>query len=357
MNILDDINNINKIDITSGYKSLELLPDQIRQVVEDSLVIKIPKDYSEINNIVVAGMGGSNLGARIAKVLFANELKVPLDVLAGYQVPAYVDEKTLFILSSYSGTTEEVLSVYPEAKKRGAKLLGITSKSGKGLEQLMLKDDIPGYIFEPKFNPANSPRLAVGYAVFGLAILLAKAGLLKLETNEIEKLVNVMEINDRKLRPEVSAELNIAKQIAVKLRNKIPTIVGAEFLEGNVFIMRNQFCETAKNFANYLVAPDLNHFSMEGLSFPANNKNNMIFLFFESDLYSDRIQERISLTKRVVEKNDISTIVHKLTGSAKLEQSMEMLQFASYVTYYLAMLNEQNPIPNPWVDWFKENLS
>ncbi|MBL7058548.1 SIS domain-containing protein [Patescibacteria group bacterium] len=356
MNILDDINYIKKIDVSEGYKSLELLPDQIRQVLIDSSVIKIPKEYSKVNNIVVAGMGGSNLGARIAKALFATELKVPLDILAGYEVPAYVNEKTLFVLSSYSGTTEEVLSLYLEVKKRGAKIIGITSRSGKKLEKMMMKEDILGYIFDPKFNPANSPRLAVGYAVFGLAVLLAKAGMLELKTAVIEKIVNILEVNDRELRPEADSDFNLAKQIAVQVKGKIPVIVGAEFLEANVFVMRNQFCETAKNFANYLVLPDLNHFAMEGLVYPENNQHNLVFLFFDSELYTKRIQKRALLTKQVIEKNSIKVISHKLQGKSKLGQSMEMLQFASYVTYYLAILNEQDPIPNPWVDWFKENL-
>ncbi len=357
MNILDNINYINKIDKSAGYKSLELLPDQIRQVINDSLLIKIPKEYSEIKNIVVAGMGGSNLGARIAKVLFSQDLKVPLDILAGYEVPGYVDKTTLFVLSSYSGTTEEVLSVYPEAKKRGAKLLAITSKSGKALEKIMIENNIPGYVFDPKFNPANSPRLAVGYAVFGLAVILAKSGALNLDVAAIERVINIMEVQDRKLRPEAGSEVNLAKKSAVKLKGKNIVIASAEFLEGNAFIMRNQFCETAKNFAGYLVLPDLNHFAMEGLSHPDNNKNNLVFLFFDSDLYTSRIQERADLTKKVIEKNGIKVLSHKLQGKTKIEQSMEMLQFASYTTYYLAMLNEENPIPNPWVDWFKENLS
>ena len=357
MNILDDINYINKIDVDKGYKSFELLPDQIRQVLGDSLAISIPSEYSQVNNIVVAGMGGSNLGARLAKGLFVDELKAPLDILAGYEVPAYVDENTLFVLSSYSGTTEEVLSVYPEAKKRGAKIIGITSKSGKGLERMMMEDDIPGYIFEPKHNPSNSPRLAVGYAIFGLAVLLARAGMMKLDVKEIENIVDVMEVNDRGLRPEAGSEINKAKQIALELRGKLPVVVAAEFLSGNAFIMRNQFCETAKNFANYLVLPDLNHFAMEGLAYPGGNKNSIVFINFLSDLYAERVQERFELTKQVVEKNGLKVVEYKLKGESRLEQSMEMLQFASYVTYYLAMLNEQNPLPNPWVDWFKDSLS
>lgn len=357
MNILDDVNYIDSIDVSKGYNSFELLSDQVRQVVDDSELINIPKEYADVNNVVVAGMGGSNLGARIAKVLFNDQLKVPLDILAGYEVPGYVDEKTLFVLSSYSGTTEEVLSVYSEVKKRGAKMIGITSKSGSKLEKLMMEEDIPGYVFNSEYNPANSPRLAVGYAVFGLAVMLAKAGVIELDAKEVAGIVDRMEVFDRKLRPGAKESINEAKQMAVDLKDRIPVVVAAEFLEGNAFVMRNQFCETAKNFANYLVLPDLNHFAMEGLAFPGSNKNNIVFINFVSSLYTERVQERMELTRQVVEKNGMKVLSYELKSESKLGQSMEMLQFASYVTYYLAILNKQNPIPNPWVDWFKDNLS
>jgi len=79
-------------------------------------------------------------------------------------------------------------------------------------------------------------------------------------------------------------------------------LVGGEFLEGNLHALRNQFCENSKNFASYLVLPDMNHYSIEGLKNPAGNQKNLIFVFLESDLYHPRVKKRLALTKEIVKK-------------------------------------------------------
>ena len=157
MNI-DNLKQIKKFDKSEVYKSIETLPDQIRQVLNDARLIKIPREYSKVNQVIVNGMGASNIGARIVKAVFSDQIKVPISITPGYSVPANVNKNTLYIISSYSGNTEEPLSVYKEVKKRGAKILGITSQSGNKLEKLMIKENIPGYIFKPEFNIPNDSR-------------------------------------------------------------------------------------------------------------------------------------------------------------------------------------------------------
>ncbi len=354
---LDDQKIYKKFDTGQVAKSIEFLADQVRQVLDESRLIKVPTDYSKVTQVVVNGMGGSNIGVHIAKSVFADQIKVPITIMPGYEVPASVDKKTLYLISSYSGTTEEPLSVYREVKKRGAKIMAITMDSPKSkLARLMLKENIPGYIFKPQFNPSNQPRLGLGYSIFGVAVLLAKAGLFKIEVRRIEEIIASLEIWDRELRPLINASNNRAKQLAVKLYGKQPVLVAAEFLAGNVHALRNQFCENSKNFTSYLVLPDLNHFALESLANPASNKNNLVFFFFDSIFYHQRILKRARLTKQIVKKNKISFIDYQLTGLSKLEQAFEMLQFGCWVTYYLAMLNQVNPVKISWVDWFKKQL-
>ncbi len=360
---LDNINQFKKLDTGKVAESISLLPDQVRQVLHEARLIKVPREYSKVTQVVVNGMGGSNIGARIIKSAFSDQIKVPISITPGYQVPAHVNKSTLYIISSYSGTTEEPLSTYKEAKKRGAKIMAITSHgrgSGKTgvnkLEQLMIKDNIPGYIFKPEFNPSGQPRLGVGYTLFGIAVMIAKAGLFKIEAKEIEDIIASLEIWDRELRPVIKTKNNKAKQIAIKLYNKVPTLIAAEFLIGNVKALRNQMSENSKHFPNYLTLPDLNHFAMEGLAYPASNKRTLVFVFFDSELYHPRIQKRSQLTKQVVRKNNIEVVEHTLQGKTKIAQSFEMLQLGVWITYYLGMLNGVDPINIPWVDWFKKQL-
>jgi len=345
-----------KGEVSRVVESIQFLPDQVRQVLTEARLIKIPASYSKINEVVVNGMGGSNLGAGIVKAVFSDKMNVPLTIVPGYQVPAHVGKNTLYIISSYSGSTEEPLSVYKEVRKRGAKIAAITSRGQGKLEELMIKDNIPGYIFKPEFNPSNQPRLGAGYMIFGLAVMLAKAGLFKIKVKEIEDLIADLEIWDRRLRPGVKTKNNQAKKIVASLFGRQPILVGAEFLIGNLRILRNQLCENSKNFASYLILPELNHYALESLANPKSNRKNLVFFFLDSKLYHPRVQKRSRLTKQVVKKNKIELLSYNLTGNTKLVQAFETLQLGTWVSFYLAILNKVNPAEINWVDWFKKQL-
>lgn len=355
---LDKIEQLKKLDISMVSESIEMLGEQIKQVLKDSKEIKIPKNFAKnINEVVISGMGGSNLGGGIMKAVMGDKIKVPVTITPGYQVPAHVNNKTLFVVSSYSGNTEEPMATYHEAKKRKAKIIAITAHHGKNkLEKLMIKNKIPGYVFEHNANPSDQPRLGLGYSIFGTISLLSKAGLFSVNKDEIKIVLEKLDEWNKKLNPNSPVARNTAKKIATKLHKKQPIIIGSEFLMGNLRTLRNQFCETSKNFASYLSLPELNHYAMEGLAHPLSNRSDLCFLFFDSELYHPRIQKRSQLTKQVVRKNHIEVVSHLLTGKTKMEQAFEMLQLGTWITYYLGMLNEVKPGEVPFVDWFKKQL-
>jgi glucose/mannose-6-phosphate isomerase len=354
-----NINNIKQMEkLDSGFvaESIAALPEQLKDALKQAQNFKIPAAYKKINRIVLSGMGGSNLGARIITSLFREELKVPLVIEAGYEIPGCVDKNTLFIISSYSGTTEEPLSTYAAAKKRGAKIIGLSAvgANNKLAKMLSAGKDLC-LTFDAKINKSQQPRLGLGYAVVALLLILQKVGALKFDASEIVKAADFIAAQSKKFIPKNSL-LNPAKKAASEIFGKQAVLVGGEFLEGNLHALRNQFCENSKNFASYLVLPDMNHYAIEGLGNPASNKKDLIFGFFESDLYHPRVQKRLALTREIVKKNKIKIFSYKLTGANKLIQSFEILNFGSWLTFYLAMLNEVNPSLIPWVDWFKKKL-
>ncbi len=355
---LDKIENLKKLDTSMISESIELLPEQIKQIIKDSKSITIPKKLtSGITQVVISGMGGSNLGAGILKSVMGDKIKVPITITPGYSVPAHVNNKTLYVISSYSGNTEEPLSTFKEAKKRRAKIITITATHKKNkLIKLMEKNKIPGLVFSADQNPSDQPRLGLGYSIFGMMILLSKAGLFTINRTDVKNTVLHLENLNKKFNTSSPVAKNIAKKIALKIHKKQPIIIGSEFLMGNLRTLRNQFCETSKNYASYLALPDLNHFAMEGLSHPTSNKNNLMFLFFDTNLYHPRIQKRSQLTKQIIRKNKIDFVSHHLTGATKLEQAFEVLLLGTWITYYLGMLNNVKPGQVPFVDWFKKQL-
>jgi len=352
---LDDTKIIQKLDKNNILGSIELLNKQCQQAWHETKKIKIPQSYRSVKNVVINGMGGSGIGGHIIQSLYFDKLKVPLGIIHSYSLPACVNKDTLYIVSSYSGTTEEPLNTLQEAKKRGAKILAITT--GKKLGELALKYKIPSYIFRPLYNTANEPRMGLGYSIFGQLGLLSKCQLIKIKESEIKAVANLLKNCNKKFGVLTEQKDNLAKKLARDLKNKIIAIVGAEFLGGNVHVLANQINENSKNFSTYFLIPELNHHLLEGLSFPVGAKNYLRFLFIESMLYFEKNQERFAITQKVLKRNKVEFYKWQTSAKSELLQSFETLSFGSYLSFYLAVLNQVNPAKIPWVDYFKRELA
>lgn len=358
MNNLDDLGKIKILDKKNALDSIKQLPRQCKQAWDESSRVDFPQDYYKgIRNIVISGMGGSSYGARIVKSLYdgAEMTKIPVELVNNYWLPGYVNSESLVILSSYSGNTEETLSVSKEAKNKGAKILGITS--GGELGNFLKANNYPSYIFNPIHNPSAQPRIGVGYMIMGLIGMLVKLGKIPVIASEIEKIITFLEEQSTKLAENTFSTSNPAKQMAFKLKDKIPVIIVADFLEGAAYAIRNPFHETSKQFALYFAVPELNHHLMEGLSYPPEIKNLLDFIFIRSIIYDKKNNERMDLTIDVVKKNQILSETINLCGYSALTQVMELIQLGSWITFYLAMLRDLDPSEIPWVDYFKKNLS
>lgn len=353
MNILDNLEEIRKLDKSNVLGSISYFPKQCLQALEETKKLEIPNFGEEINNIIICGMGGSAFAGEICKYLFLNELTCPVEIVRDYQLPNYINEKTLVIAASYSGNTEETRSAASDALSKGARLF-VLSSNGK-LEELLKKDKIYGYVFDPKHNPCGQPRVGAGYMIYGCLGLLIKAGLINVNFEDVvEKIENLN--NFRNYEQSVESDENLAKQFAKKLENKFVIPVGSEFLEGVTHAFANQLNETAKANSAYHILPELNHHRMEGLRYPKELKNLAVFIFYLSKLYHKRTQARYNITRQVIEKNGYQVLEFQLKGIDKVTQAMVVFIFNSYVSFYLSILHGVDPNKIPWVDYFKEQL-
>ncbi len=352
MKTLNDTQKISKLDKSKMFRSIEELPLQCEQAWTEIKQLKVPSRYKKYSHIVVNGMGGSGLGAHTALSLFRKQLKMPFEITHSYQIPKAVGPNTLYFAVSYSGNTEEIISAYHKAKKRGAKIV-IIAKGGQ-LSQLAKKDKQLAYIFEEKYNTCQQPRMGVGYNLISLLGLLKKLKLINITDRQFESaLLACRRVNTKN---KITVKNGLAKNIASKLHGHVPIVVASEFLEGNAHILSNQINENGKNFATYFTIPELNHHLLEGMGNPAGKTGNLYFSFFTSNLYNPRNQKRYDITRKILNKYKVKSFTYKLKAKSELAQSLEMLALGSYIGYYLAMLNNIDPSPIPWVDYFKAQL-
>ncbi len=353
-NILDSRTLIAEIDKHNMLGSIEQLGSQVQQIWEIAQKLTFDPSYREVTNVVVAGMGGSALGTHVIQTVFKEELAVPVTIVPDYELPQFVNEKTLVIASSYSGSTEETLAATEDAIKRGAKITGITS--GGKLAELLRQHNYPVLVFDPIYNPSNQPRMGLGYSIFGQIALFAQLGFLKVDQTVYTKVLEAIAAAHLISGVDLPADTNPAKILAYECTTRIPVITVAQHLEGTGHVFANQLNENAKTYSEYRVIPEINHHLMEGLRFPKQTDDVLLFFLIHSDLYTEHTKRRITLTEQVLEKNTIEHRSLQLTAQTKLEQAFEMLTFGAYVSLYLSMLQGIDPSPIPWVDWFKSEL-
>ncbi|MBL7021963.1 hypothetical protein ISR92_01405 [Patescibacteria group bacterium] len=333
---------MNKLEINraSVYSSIELLPAQIEQAWTVMEKARIPVNYKKINNIVICGMGGSNIGFHMVQKALSERLNVPIIIHADYNLPKFVDKNTLVILSSYSGNTEEVLSAAKKVQEN--KLKGYIITGGGKLSKMVGK--IPGIVLPMDFNPSNEPRWGLGHSIGAFIQLLHKVEVVKISEDEIMKANS--SVKDEEMQ-------SLAKEI----KDKQIVVMAAEHLEGNAHIFCNQLNETADNMAVYFTLPELNHHLMEAFSFPKGFiKAKTMVVFLASGKYSSKIQKRLKVTKKVLNKQGIKWAELSSGMKKTLQDSLSTLQLASYLCYYMSVVNKVDPIAIPTVDFFKKEM-
>jgi glucose/mannose-6-phosphate isomerase len=337
-----------KLDPKDVLGSTAQFADQCAQAWEESSSIVFPDTYKNIYNIVVCGMGGSRFTPRAIKELFRDRIAEPYEIVEDYTLPNYVDKDTLVILSSFSGTTEEVIACGKDAMARGAR---VTAVSGTSMT------DFPSYVFTPKFNPCGQPRIGGGYLLMGHLGILKALHLIDISDAEVAEAITYVRELAKTMTVDVPTAQNPAKQLAMKLLDTHPFIITAEHMKGFGNGFANQINETAKMISDDRYISELNHHLMEGLKRPDTLHANGIFVFFTSGLYSTSIQKRFAITKEVVEKQQVKTLDVPLKGPTKLAQLLEGFTLSGFTTFYMAMLYDNDPVAIPWVDYFKAQLA
>lgn len=352
--MLDDKAKISQLDSKNMLGSIQLLGKQVEEVLALAKKVKIPSSYKKVSNLVVLGMGGSALGAHLIKSVFLKDLKIPVEIVNGYEAPGFVNQKSLVIASSYSGSTEEIISAVGDAKKKKAKIMVIAS--GGKLADWAKQNKIPALVFTTNNNPCGSPRMGLGYSIFGQVALLANTGFLKFSSAEVKSVLQTISKFNSMFGVDNPEEKNPAKQLATSLQGKSIWYAASEHLAGNAHIAANQMNENAKRFCGYFIIPEMNHHLLEGTPYPESNKNDIKFVLLESQLYDKRVQKRYEITKQVLDSKKIPFSSYQCQENKKLSQACEVLVLGGYVSFYCAMLQGIDPTAIPLVDFFKAQL-
>lgn len=358
---LDDPNALRAADRGKVLASIEGFRRQCASALEAARALSLPDGIRDPGEVVVAGMGGSALAADIARALLARDLRAPLIIVRGETLPAWIGPRTLVVLSSYSGGTEETLAAARAASEKTRRIVAMTT--GGALARQVGALGLPVLRIDPATNPSGQPRFAVGASLCALLGLLDGVGVLDMKSAQAtgsaglgDAIAEVDRAHER-YGADVGRATNVAKETAIHLEGRAALVVASEHLAGNARALANQVNETAKSFAVPFEIPELNHHLMEGLLFPSSNRGALLFLFLESSRYGARLAARYAATREVVARQGIAERTITARGESPVAEALEALVFGSYLAYYLALRNGQDPAAIPWVDHFKERLA
>lgn len=282
--------------------------DEIKSLKDQLSFSDTIKDI-EYDRIVIAGMGGSGIIGKMFEELYTQK---PIFIVQDYQIPDFVDKNTLFIGSSYSGNTEEVLSAVSLAKKKGARIATISAGG-----------QISKYGDENVHIPRAGlqPRAALGYLL--VPLLLSFGVSTKAELTRTQKILK--ELDDDNSECEMHAK-NIFSN------SSIPVVYGVAPFKNVAYRWKTQMGENAKILAYSNNFPELNHNDTMAL---AKTYRKEMFYFFVFESSQRIINKRIELTSKIT-KTKFHMI--KPEGKSIVEKLFYLIHYGDYVSYHLGRL-------------------
>jgi glucose/mannose-6-phosphate isomerase len=348
---LDDLRVYERLDRAGMRAYLRQLPLQCRQAWEKTASMPLPAGYSDIDKVVILGMGGSAIGGEILRRLCSDRAGLMIATHRDYGLPGYVDERTLVIATSYSGTTEETLDGFSKAMVANCKRIAITT--GGKLRSMAEEGQTPLVPVDYK----SPPRAALGHLFVSLLGILHSLKLLPDISQEIDEMIAVLKTMSARLMEDVPLSSNQAKALSTQMAHKVPVIYGAGSLTPVAYRWKTQLNENSKCWAFAEVLPELNHNSVVGYGFPLQMKElaHVIMLYSPSLHY--RHKERMKVTQELLERAGIGYALVEAEGESILAQMMGLILLGDWASYYLAILHEVDPSPVPPIDYLKQKLS
>jgi glucose/mannose-6-phosphate isomerase len=320
---------------------IRLFPAQLKEAVEIANKAKLSPLKTTINKVIICGLGGSGIGGTIVKEILFEEATVPIEVFKSYSLPAYVDEHTLVICSSYSGNTEETLECYSLAQKQKAKIVCITS-GGKLLESA--KKDGNDFIVVPGGMP---PRSCLGYSFTQLCHILSHYHLAPQKTVDIDKAAEML-IMDK------DAILHDAELIAKRIQNKLPVIYSTALHEGIAIRLRQQLNENAKVLCWHHVVPEMNHNELVGWS---HAYTDVAVILFKDKDENPRNKLRMEFCKKIFDKYAAEIIEIPSKGNNPIEKTLYWIHLGDWVSMLLSEMRNVDAMDIKVIDNLKQELA
>jgi len=319
------------LDSQNMLQVIKDFPNQCKEA------LSLPKGLSissDINNIVVAGMGGSAICGDLLKI-YLSSTNIPVHVSRGYKLPNFVNENSLVFAVSYSGNTEETLSSLKDAKEKNARVIGITS-GGKLANECKKVIKIP-FGFQP--------RAALGYLFFPMLGVLHNSNIARVKNEEVNEMLEILKHTGRFNEH--------AQKLAKNLKDKIPIIYASDAFGAVAMRWKTQINENAKMPAFCNVFSEMGH---NEISAYKGMDRKFAAVIIRDKYDNERIKKRMDVCKEIMGATvDVEEV--ETQGNSLLARMFSAIYLGDFVSYYLALWNRVDPSPVEVIEAMKRKLA
>jgi glucose/mannose-6-phosphate isomerase len=332
--------------MSTTKKYIESFTRQLAEALKIGQSLDLVRPGSDIRNMVIAGMGGSGIGANLVDSLTFGRIPIPITVCKSYNIPQFVSPHTLFVASSYSGNTEETIAALNKALLKRAHCIVIAS-GGKILD--IAREYNLFYIQLP--GGSTSPRAMLAYSVTALLSVLYHTNLIGAAfIKETENAIENLDRSEKAIQTE-------AEIISKKLKGKLPVIYCDSRLQAIAVRFQQQLNENAKQLAHVNTFPEMNHNELVGWKFPEAILPMLQVIYLYSDHDHERVERRMEICRDIFEKKSNSIIDIVGEGASLLEQYYYLIHLTDWISFFLAKENNIDPDPVEMIDYLKRELS
>ena len=314
------------------------LPDQIERSVVDSRQLKGLPNASSIDQVVVLGMGGAGIAGDIVEAIAGPQIAIPVVVTKGYECPRFVGPRTLVMVASFSGETEETLQAVSMAHDRGAAICAVTC--GGTLARWAGEWSA---VLHHVDSTIPMPRCAVGAMSIPLLVALDLIGLINGMDEQIDEAVATL----RRRCVSIREGTDVSKTIAAEIGSGIPLIYGGGKL-GEVAAARfkNQINENAKLPAFFNSLPEMCHNEMAGWGTVGTLKElNVVPIHLRHNYEHQRLAPRFDFNETLLVKGGAHVTAVRAQGETPLSQLLDLILIGDQTSLELAALRGQDPGP------------
>ena len=334
-----DAAKLSKYDSRGMHKIYDRWPQIARESFEYE---HLPIDCSNVDHIIFAGSGGSGtIGDMFGSIFYKTNIHI--SIVKGYLLPNTIDDRSLIIITSVSGNTEEALTVLDAATKIGCKVIVLAS--GGKIQQRCLDLDVD---FR-KIIQDHSPR--VSFARFVYSLLKILDNILPVTRNDVLESITELEKLQKHISSSNLSDSNYSLKIAKWLQG-IPLIYYPQGLNVAAIRFKNSLQENSKTHA---IIEDVIETCHNGVV--AWEKESIVqpILLQGTDDYI-KTKERWGIIKNYFDGRNIKYYqVTSINGNI-LSKLINLIYLLDYATIYYAVLSETDPSTVDSINFIKKRL-